>query len=160
MANLSRGISPGNTLLTRLGISTDVDRSDLDSYIVEKQYKQSVLRHLLKGIVAKGSGLGENSGKYTLKLSQNCQDIERLDIDSKKKEVKKVITIDKVIFNFEYKDTKSGQIKGISTIDILFIDKVSWEFKTPRKNKNTFYNSLIHFRLNIREFDISALTNY
>lgn len=113
----------------------------------------------MKGIVAKGSGLGENSGKYTIKLSQNCQEIERLDIDSKKKETKKVITIDRVFFNFEYKDTRTGQIKGISTIDILFIDKVSWEFKSPRKSKNTFYNSLIHFRLNIREFDISSIVN-
>jgi hypothetical protein len=156
---LNRGISPGNNLMTRLGLTTEIEKTELDSYVVERQYKQSILKHLLKGIVAKGSGLGENSGKYTLKLNQNCQDFERLDIDSKKKETKKVITIDRVVFNFEYKDTKSGQIKGVSTIDILFIDKVSWEFKTPRKSKNTFYSSLVHFRLNIREFVISALTN-
>jgi hypothetical protein len=129
-----------------------IEKADLNSYIVEKAYRQSVLRQLLKGFPAKGSGLGENNGKYVIKLSKDCQDLERVDINAKRKETKKFMNIERIVFNFEYKDAKTGKWMGKTTIEIIFIDKGSWEFKTPRKNKNSFFSSLIHFRLNNDSF--------
>lgn len=126
----------------------DLDKDDLNSFVVEKAYRQSVLRELLKGYPFKGSGLGENNGKYVIKLSKDCQDLERIDINARRKESKKLMNIESIEFLFEYKDSKTLKVMGRATIEVLFTDKTSWEFKSNRQSKSTFFNSLIHFRLN------------
>lgn len=142
-----------NPLLRALGDTLGFEKGDLDSLTLEKSYKLSVLKHLLNGVTAMGSGMGNNSGKYIVKLSKDCLLVERYDQNSKRKETKKVMAISEVNFKFEYKDLKLNQILGATIIVIIFIDNSFWEFKTPRRNKNTFYSSLINFRLNNRDFE-------
>jgi hypothetical protein len=110
------------------------------------------LRQLLKGFAAKGSGLHENNGKYVIKLSKDCTEIERIDINAKRKETKKLMNIQKIVFNFEYTVGEQKKIDGRSTIEVIFIDKGQWEFKNVRKTKNTFFPSLIHYRMNNDDF--------
>jgi hypothetical protein len=130
------------------------NKSDLDSLTTEKSYKLSILRILQKGVTAKGSGISGNSGKYILRLVQekDKNTLERLNMNSKVKEGKEVIMISSIIFRFEYKDLKQNQIAGQTTIVVSFIDKIEWEFKTPRRNKNSFYSCLINLRLNLKDF--------
>ena len=121
---------------------------------MEKNYRQSIMKNLIKGVTAKGSGMGNNSGKYVVMVTRDLILIERYDINSKRKESKKVMSVSEVAFKFEYKDLRLNQIMGATIIVITFIDGSYWEFKTPRKNKNIFYTSLIHFRLNFRDFEV------
>ena len=143
-----------NPLFGRITNGADLEKVVLDSLTVEKTYKQSILRNLVRGVTAKGSGMGDNSGKYVIKLSKDNVKLERYDINSKRKEAKEVMSINEVSFKFEYKDLKTNQIYGATIIMISFLDKTFWELKTPRRNKNTFYSSLIHFRLNNKDFEL------
>ena len=144
-----------NPLFDRFRSQADTEKVIIDSLTIEKSFKMSILRNLLKGVTAKGSGLSDNSGKYVIRLSRDRRKLERYDINSKRKVSKQVMDITKIEFQFEYKDAdKNNQIFGATVVIIKFRDETLWELKTPRRNKNTFYSSLIHFRLNNNDFDL------
>jgi hypothetical protein len=150
-----KGAELGVEAFGKMGDLFALDKTDMDSLTMEKAYRQNIKKTLYSGVKAKGSGMGNNSGNFVVKTSSDFLFIERYDSNSKRKESKKVMSITEIAFKFEYKDLRLEQIVGATIIVVSFIDQTYWEFKTPRKNKNLFYTSLMHYRLNFREFQVA-----
>lgn len=146
------GILMSNPLFSKMSDTLFSDKPEQQSVAQEIKYRESVSDVLTKGVAIKGSGLGNNSGKFLLLLSKTLDSISRVAVLQKKDYRYKMLDIKRIVFEFEYRNEKTKNVDGNTFVVIQFTDGTEWEFKTPRNNRNVFFHSLVYLRLNFRQF--------
>lgn len=154
----NRNLSPASPLVARLGQTLFTEKNELSTYIGEKVYKQNVLRHLLKGIISKASGLKSNPGSFLIKMNNDFTLIEKINLDGQSKEIRLLIDLKKISFSFTITNQKGERLKGHSLINLIFKDDAEWEFLLQKRTKHTFYTNLIDYRENISDYKDIIIT--
>lgn len=146
------GVLMSNPMFSKMSDTLFSDKAEQQSVAQEIKYRESVSDVLTKGVAIKGSGLGNNSGKFLLLLNRTLDTISRVAVLQKKDYRYKMLDIKQVVFEFEYRNEKTKNVDGNTFVVIQFTDGTEWEFKTPRNNRNVFFHSLVYLRLNYRQF--------